>query len=69
LLAYRRLFLEPSFCVDRGSAAFPGGRHGLSVAVVIDVAGNEYAFDVGRRGGALRSLSPGGTKVATLNAV
>ena len=40
------LRLEPALGVDRGLAAVAGRRHGLAVAMVVDVAGDEHAVDL-----------------------
>src|SRR5262245_57345514 len=40
------LRLEPALGIDRRHAAVPGRGHGLPVAVVMDVAGDEHAFDL-----------------------
>src|SRR5665811_1512370 len=41
----RRVLLEPALCVDGRSAAVPGGRHRLAIAMVVDVAGDEDPLD------------------------
>ena len=41
------LGLEPALGVDRRLAAVGGRRHGLAVAMVVDVAGDEHALDLG----------------------
>src|SRR6187200_678131 len=41
------LGLEPALGVDGGLAAVRGGRDGLPVAMIMDVAGDEHAVDLG----------------------
>ena len=41
------LGLEPALGVDGGLAAVRGGRDGLPVAMIVDVAGDEHAVDLG----------------------
>ena len=41
------LGLEPALGVDGGLAAVAGRGHGLAVAMVVDVAGDEHAVDLG----------------------
>src|SRR6187551_2943896 len=41
------LGLEPAFGVDGRLAPVPGRGHGLAIAVIVDVARDEHAFDDG----------------------
>src|ERR1043165_5010432 len=40
-------FCQPAFRIKRGGAAGAGGRHGLAIVIVGDIAGGEHAFDAG----------------------